>query len=594
MSLRSLTISKEQVFLLAIFGVALAVRLWGISHDLPYNYYPDERHFVNRALAFGSGDLNPHWFHKPALYMYILFFEYGMYYAIGRIFGWFVSVDDFARHYFIDPSAFFLLGRMTTVIFAIATVYVTYIIGRNYYNRRVGLIAALFLAITFGHVRSSHFVLADVPATFFTVLAFCFLMRVVDRGATRDYFLVGLFAGLGTATKYDSVTLLPCLYLAHLLFHSGKGSLRWKEWVSLRVLGGIVLWGLGFFLGSPYNFLDPHWIKSLSYFAGEAGIPTGGHAILAKTERVLMSFAHMWGIMVSPQGIGLILGLLAILGIGYLLSRRRPHDIVLLSAPLSFFFIASYLYPSYAQSRHLNPVYPLVGLMAALGLDWLLRRRSLERRRWVPGVVCLLAILSSVYHVAWFDYRISQKETRTLAKEWVEANIPAGTRILLDMHGPALNWSRQSLAELYEQANRETTPGPFTTHLERYIRYQLETVGGVTYDITQIHHAWWKGQEEMAGDTAAVTARDIDFGNPLWKRGVMPLAFYQANSYRYIITTSEDYELYLNGPRRATFPFTHAFYRDLFDQATLVKEFHPDPWHRPGPVVKIFRLDSQS
>jgi len=102
---------------------AFIVRFLGIFHDFPFSYFGDEEHFIRRSVAFGSGDLNPHWFHKPALYMYLLFFEYGIYFAVGTVFGWFGSVDDFARHFVADMSPFLFLGRLTTVLFAVGTVF---------------------------------------------------------------------------------------------------------------------------------------------------------------------------------------------------------------------------------------------------------------------------------------------------------------------------------------------------------------------------------------------------------------------------------------------------------------------------------------
>ena len=180
-------------------ALAVVARLWALAHDLPDVYYPDEQHWINRSVSFGSGDFNPHWFHKPAFYMYVLFFEFGLYYVVGQIIGLFHSVDDFARQYFTDPTIFFLLGRSTTALLGVATVYVTYLIGRTY-DERVGLLGSLFLAMTFGHVWYSHFALTDVPTTFFSTLSFLFIVKIYQTGKARDYVLAGLFAGLGTAT----------------------------------------------------------------------------------------------------------------------------------------------------------------------------------------------------------------------------------------------------------------------------------------------------------------------------------------------------------------------------------------------------------
>jgi len=111
-------------WLVGVLVIGALARLWAIGHDLPFVYYGDELHMMSRSLGFGTGDLNPHWFHKPALYMYIIFFEYGVYYVVGRIFGLFPNVDAFAVHYFRDPTVFALLGRLTSAFCGLGCVVV--------------------------------------------------------------------------------------------------------------------------------------------------------------------------------------------------------------------------------------------------------------------------------------------------------------------------------------------------------------------------------------------------------------------------------------------------------------------------------------
>jgi len=98
--------------LLLILLLALSVRLLGINYGLPYVLYPDEAVIVNHAMAFGTGDLNPHYFIYPSLYMYVLFIVYGMTYIGGRLLGAFGSTDDFIRLFFTDATIFYLPGRL--------------------------------------------------------------------------------------------------------------------------------------------------------------------------------------------------------------------------------------------------------------------------------------------------------------------------------------------------------------------------------------------------------------------------------------------------------------------------------------------------
>ena len=154
-----------------ILAVALVIRLIGINWGLPYVFYPDEALIVNHAAAFGTGDPNPHFFIYPSLYMYVLFFVYGMSYVLGWLTGVFSSTNDFGGLFFNDATIFYLPGRLIAAFSGVATVALVYIYGRRAYDHRVGLIAALFLTFSIMHVEFSHYVKTHVPAGLFVMAA---------------------------------------------------------------------------------------------------------------------------------------------------------------------------------------------------------------------------------------------------------------------------------------------------------------------------------------------------------------------------------------------------------------------------------------
>src|SRR6266404_5286496 len=141
--------------LTVILGLALAVRLLGINYGLPYVYNPDEAILVNHAVAFGTGDLNPHFFGYPSLYIYVLFLIYALSYVIGWLTGVFTSTNDFVRLFFNDVTLFYLPGRLIAALSWVMSVGIVYLLGRRAYNIRVGLIAAAFLTFSVLHVTFS-------------------------------------------------------------------------------------------------------------------------------------------------------------------------------------------------------------------------------------------------------------------------------------------------------------------------------------------------------------------------------------------------------------------------------------------------------
>lgn len=258
--------TSYRVALVGVLLVCAFTRFWGISHDLPFSYYPDEAHFVKRSVAFGSGDLNPHWFHKPAFFMYVLFFEYGLLFCYQYATGVIRSVDEFALRFLSDPTPFYLLGRITSALFGLGCAYLAYRIGRFLRGPWTGVAAAATLTAVFAHNVSSMEVKADLACSFFTLLAFWFLMRVAREGRWKYVVLAGAAAGVGMATKYYSIFLfvpmLFAVFLNALAAPPGVGGFAlWKRALSRYAMfvAMTVLFFVFFFLCSPFNYLDPLW-----------------------------------------------------------------------------------------------------------------------------------------------------------------------------------------------------------------------------------------------------------------------------------------------------------------------------------------------
>ncbi|GIX49593.1 MAG: hypothetical protein KatS3mg131_3804 [Candidatus Tectimicrobiota bacterium] len=443
---------RDRTVLLLVLLLAFLIRFLGIFHDLPFSYYPDEEHFVKRSLAFGNGDFNPHWFNKPALYMYLLFFEYIFLFFFGKLVGSWNNINDYAIFYINHKGVFYFIGRLTTVSFGIGVIYLVYRIGKEFYDEYIGIISAVIVAFTFGHYESAIQVKADMPATFFTLASLLFVYRLYRQGRVTDYLLAGVLGGLGMATKYYSLALLFPFAVAHYL--RGHASRRF----SLRRLldGKLVLAYFaflgGFFLGSPFNFLDPTWaqyyiLPRLHTLLGlkhlDPEIVT--RALPEMNWRVFLgSLWHYGRTVVSPRGMGLSIGLLSLAGLLYcsLLGVRDKKYWVVVAFPWFFILLANYVNPYYSEPRHQLVVYPLLALCGAV-----LLRDGLERLRtlwplWPQSAVVPYAIAAALvvavpaWHIATDVAIILQPDPRTLAKAWIETHIPDGTKLVLDEYTP--------------------------------------------------------------------------------------------------------------------------------------------------------------
>ena len=81
-------VNRESILIAVILLIALSVRIWGISYDLPYIYHPDEPWPIRIGHhMLVTGDFNPHFFDWPSLIIYINLLIQAIYYSIGKFFG---------------------------------------------------------------------------------------------------------------------------------------------------------------------------------------------------------------------------------------------------------------------------------------------------------------------------------------------------------------------------------------------------------------------------------------------------------------------------------------------------------------------------
>ncbi|HKH49216.1 MAG TPA: glycosyltransferase family 39 protein [Thermoanaerobaculia bacterium] len=606
----------------AVLLIAAALRLWGLFHDLPFSFFGDELHFMKRAAALGTGDLNPHWFHKPAFLMYILAGVDGLYFVVGRLAGRFDSTAAFGAHFLTDPGPFLLLGRMVVFLCGLATVFVVWRIARRVFGTVAAAFSAgLVAAVLAPMIASSQVIKSDVPAGLLMALSVLIYLRTRDDGRWRWLVVASLLAGAAMGTHYYGIVLVPtysCLELFSPLS-------RWMGWRmgegGLRV-GGVAGWGraivraaavplfflLGFFLTSPYNFLDPTWPRSIAAQLQRTFFPEPGHVSFepdSKTE-FKTGTKEAWGgaslaflrLMTSPKSMGLALTLLAAIGLVETLRRRETRWYgFLVLIPLSFFFLAAITVAAYhAQPRHLNAIFPLLATVVWPGALLLARLVPAARRqpRLAAGLAVGLIALASIpsfLEAAETNQKITRRDSRLVSYTWILANLPADARILVDDYGPILQPDRASL-ERQGAVLATIKEGPFTRHQGTRLDLLRRYPPREGRNIDELGHQWWlpdeKTDEELRSDD-----RDLDMGNPIVSRRPRTLAAYRAEGVRYVVTNSEAQAHYFD-PRRgraATFPSFARFYRELGALRPL-KTFDPESWGGKGPVIWIYDLGS--
>ncbi|MCZ7671522.1 MAG: glycosyltransferase family 39 protein [Chloroflexi bacterium] len=191
-----------------------------------------------------------------------------------------------------------LLGRFLSGLLDLVSVFFIFLIGRRLYDGRIGLLAALLLALAVMSIQQSHFFTMDNWATGLTTLALYAAVRVAGLGdkpvqwRLRWYLLFGLAVGLSLASRINMAPLALMINLSAFIWLV----LRGQTWAKIRNTGGgkldveRVILGivaaafvtiLTFRLAQPYAFADAAIARQevLAATGQEPGAPQSCHSL---------------------------------------------------------------------------------------------------------------------------------------------------------------------------------------------------------------------------------------------------------------------------------------------------------------------------
>ncbi|MCX7918956.1 MAG: glycosyltransferase family 39 protein [bacterium] len=445
--------NKKSLPILLVLLLAIFVRLIGLQYGLPDDFRPDERNIIQTAVRFGAtGDFNPHVFVYPSLYYYTLFIVYSITYFVLYLFQH-ISWHQFWSIPLLMPTAMVTLARLTTVIFSVATVYLVYRLGKDAYNQMVGLLSAFLLSLTYLHVRDSHFGTTDVPSTFFFMLALWFAVRLVRKPVLQNFLWFGIFAGLAIGTKYNTGMILVALLTSYYLVIRNR-SISDKEKrnkYSYYLTIAILATGVAFIISTPFALLDFSTFKS-DFMANVHNLRYGHRGI---------DLGLGWGYHLKftlYHGLGLPYVLAAGIGLAYALWKRTAVDYILVIQTICY-----YVWISSGKTvfvRYLIPLMPLIAILTARWISEMVTEFSLRKPIMNYGsstLVSLIILSGSIYNLSYFDYLLQQKDTRTLAREWIQATIPPQTKIAMDgwQGKPQLNETEYQLVYIGMPDNKK-------------------------------------------------------------------------------------------------------------------------------------------
>jgi hypothetical protein len=571
------------VGLAAVLVGGLALRLWGVRQGLPYVYNTDEAdHFVPHAVAmFAADSLNPHYFANPPAFTYVL------HYLFALAYGGASSVQaKLAR----DPTAVYTLARVAAAALGTIALWLLYATGARLFNRAVGLLAAAIEAVAFLPVFYAHLALNDVPTLAPLTLSLLGAAGVLRKGRLRDHLLAGIGLGLACASKYTAgIVVVPLLAAVAARYLDGGPRANRSALLGLTIAGLSAL--VAFLIANPYSLLDygsfhgelVHQSTLSAESQGKLGAPRHGGIAY-----------YLWSL---TWGLGWVPSLAALGGALTVWRVQRRLGWLLVPAPLLFLMFMG-LQGRYF-GRWLLPIFPILCLLAAC-FAWQVvtaavrvyerraarvsqtdghaagragTQRSARALGLALGILVTVALLAQglVYSVH-SGLVLSRADTRTLARTWMVAHVPAGAAIVAEPVSPD-GWARRDGAYLWNK---------YPSMLSRI------TTGGQLAPGGAVHQVGIENYERTLSPAL--------------------VGYYLAHGYCWVLTGSTQSDRAFADPRAV--PLAVAYYRALAQHGEVVYraspyargkgptafnfdwsfDYYPLAYHRPGPGIAIYRL----
>ncbi|MEM7245031.1 MAG: glycosyltransferase family 39 protein [Acidobacteriota bacterium] len=489
-----------------IFVVALIPRGIGLGNYLPDDFHPDEDKEIRRALQMMRGNLDLGRMHKGTLFM-ALAGEYGGLFVAGKLTGRWNSPDDFAKKVIVgDHTPLFVLSRWTVAILGALGAVLAFLLTRRHAGLLAGLMAAGLVAFFPEHLLMSREGRLDVPLCF-AVLLLLERSAAAWRNPTQLRVLVAVAcAGMVVSTKTSGAPYLIALIPGFFTWMLADE--RWGQRF-LRL-------GMGFGTGLLSTIVFNHSLPySLVMGQGDRALPdlTDQYqgAPPSRVEHYINQPIHQAGVVAL---------LLALAGLFFLIKRgsfQAKVNGLLWAGAVLLQGAMLWSVADLVAFRYLLPGMLVLLVLAAIGARHLVQLLPKGMPRWVGlGVLAAIALFSP-FRQSMDRLRVALlPSVPVAAREWIEANVPAGSGVLLDgrnvfpsLYMPKLNQTKESL-EAKIEGIRESEPGKASL-LERYWIPTLQEPG---YDIElyQVSRALPTADELRGRGIRYVVLQDVDYG----------------------------------------------------------------------------------
>lgn len=435
--------------LILLIGLGLRVHglNWGIP-KAPYwrSYHPDERvaFYTLLEMTTSNGGLNPHYFVNPTFHYYLI----GSAWWAAKVINYVPSTRDIVNESpsvtLGDVTRIWLLARSISVLLGVLTIWLTYLLGREFFKNEIyALTGAWLAAVMPTMVVQSHYLTVDGPVGFWFLAALLLIIKAFKDKRFWIWAAAGLVSGLAVATKYNALAGVVSVLIVLLIQQKiNREDQIEKTPIKVSIFTGCLI--AGFLLGCPYAVLSfGEWkdgIKGLLYY-----------------NDFVTDWLYPW-LQTSRLSLGWPGWSLFLASLSAVFIKPDKPGMILAVGIFPYFLV--YGYKASPYMRHMVLIIPLMVLLMIYAIK---KGGEYIRHPGFKLIAGVLIILSSGYamanSLAWVKV-MSGTDTREEAAEYIEQNEPPGSDVGLAgrswFYTPPLGEDQYNLIRLeYDPAKLE-------------------------------------------------------------------------------------------------------------------------------------------
>lgn len=321
-----------------------------------------------------------------------------------------IGIQEFGARFLLELVPSFL------------SVVLVYLIGKEIYGKKVGLIAAFIFSTLWIHLFYTVRLLTNIPAMIFLFTSIFFFIKSTNKDLNPKLFALSLFLlSISTLMRYP----IGVIFFAYLFFLIFTKKLKYKKssfWIS-GIIGILPL--LLFFLFNQINYGN-----IFPTFLGSGYVDTSD-ALSKPLAFNLLNFIPVFlkkiFFVFFLAGLGIALFELVV-GYGFISKIKKLRGTLLITLILAVFYGFFIFYIRSAEDRYFLPISITFCIFAAIGLNYSFEYiKKYNKHLAIFGLMAIL-VFGAYSQIAFADSIIENKKVSYLQMKqafiWMKDNTP--------------------------------------------------------------------------------------------------------------------------------------------------------------------------